>query len=90
MIELGGNITLINFEQIENGELIITRKVAGNYTKEISKKYQDFKKIIITIIPETKYRIKINLEKENNKESEAENSNLFFALDQALSKIIKD
>ncbi len=90
MIELGGNIILQNFEQITGGELIITRKVIGNYRKEISKKYEDFKKIKVTIIPETKYKIKVNLEKNDMQESMAENPNLFFALDKALSKILKN
>ena len=38
MIELGGNINLDNFEEIEKGQLIVVKKVVGNYTKKISEK----------------------------------------------------
>jgi hypothetical protein len=87
MIELGGNINLENFEAVEPGQLIVIRKVVGNYTKKISEKHEDFKKITVSIIPETKYKIKVTLELTETKEAEAENSNIFFALDQALAKV---
>jgi len=87
MIELGGSIFLENFETIEQGQLIVVRKVVGNYTKKISEKHKDFKKITVTIIPETKFKVKVTLETAETKEAEAENQNLFFALDQALAKI---
>ena len=87
MIELGGNINLENFEEIEPGQLIVIRKVVGNYTKKISEKHKDFKKITVSIVPETKYKIKVTLELSETKEAEAENPNLFFALDQALVKV---
>jgi|TARA_Y100000310_G_scaffold344273_1_gene456131 ribosome-associated translation inhibitor RaiA len=90
MIELGGNINLENFENIDQGQLIVIRKVVGNYTKNISKKYKDFKKITVCIIPETKFKIKVNLETQKTIEKEAENPNLFFAMDQALAKFLKD
>jgi hypothetical protein len=87
MIELGGSIFLENFETIEQGQLIVIRKVVGNYTKKISEKFKDFKKITVTIIPETGYKIRVILETSETKEAEAENPNLFFALDQALAKV---
>ncbi len=88
MIELGGNINLDNFEEIEKGQLIVVKKVVGNYTKKISEKVKDFKKITIILAKDSKYKIKTDLEAEENKTSEAENPNLFFALDQALAKLL--
>ncbi len=88
MIELGGNINLENFEDIDKGQLIVIKKVVGNYTKKISEKYKDFKKITVTLVKDSKYKIEVKLETSETKESEAENPNLFFALDQSLSKFI--
>lgn len=89
MIELGGSINLENFEEIDKGLLIVIKKVAGNYTKQITEKFKDFKKITISLVPKTKYKVKVTLETSETKESEAENINLFFALDQALNKVLK-
>ncbi len=89
MIELGGNIFLENFETIEQGQMIVVRKVVGNYTKKISEKFNDFKKITVSIVPETKYKVKVTLETSETKDSEAENPNLFFALDKALAKFME-
>ena len=86
MIELGGNINLENFEEIDKGQLIVIKKVVGNYTKKISEKVEDFKKITVTLVKDSKYKIEVKLETSETKESEAENPNLFFALDQSLSK----
>jgi len=88
MIELGGNINLENFEEVEKGQLIVIKKVVGNYTKKISEKVKDFNKITVTLAKDSKYKIEISLEAEENKKSEAENPNLFFALDQALAKLL--
>lgn len=89
MIELGGSIFLENFEIIEPGQMIVVRKVVGNYTKKISEKHTDFKKITVSIVPETKYKLTAKLETSETKESEAENPNLFFALDKALAKFME-
>jgi hypothetical protein len=89
MIELGGNINLENFEDIEKGQLIVIKKVVGNYTKKISENSKDFKKITVSLAKDSKYKIEVNLEVEESKKSEAENPNLFFALDQALAKFLE-
>ena len=89
MIELGGNINLENFEEIDGGQLIVIKKVVGNYTKKISETFKDFKKITVSLVPESKFKIKANLETGETKETEAESTNLFFALDNALGKLLK-
>ena len=48
MIELGGNIKLENFENIDRGVLVIVKKIVGGYTKQISEKNKDFKEIAVT------------------------------------------
>lgn len=88
MIELGGNINLENFEDVDKGLLIVIKKIVGNYTKKITEKDKDFKKITVSLVKDSKYKIEVNLESKENKKAEVENSNLFFALDQALSKLL--
>ena len=88
MIELGGNINLENFEDVDRGLLIVIKKVVGNYTKKISEKEKDFKKITVTLVKDSKYKIKVELETSKTKKSESENPNLFFALDRSLSEFL--
>ncbi|MBT3690865.1 hypothetical protein HOG16_01315 [Candidatus Woesearchaeota archaeon] len=88
MIELGGNINLENFEDVDRGLLIVIKKVVGNYTKKISEKEKDFKKITVTLVKDSKYKIKVELETSETKKSESENPNLFFALDRSLSEFL--
>ena len=87
MIELGGNITLEGFENLEPGALVIVKKVVGNYTKRISNNTTNFEKISISLNKDDKNNIQVKLHRngEINVE-EASDSNLFFALDKALSK----
>jgi len=87
MIELGGSIFLENFEVVEQGQLIVVRKIVGNYTKKIAEKHKDFKKITISILPNSKFKIKVILETSEEKISEAEDKNLFFAIDKALAGV---
>ena len=35
-IKLGGNISLVGFEKLDNAELIIIKKIVGNYVKKMS------------------------------------------------------
>lgn len=87
MIELGGNITLEGFENLEPGALVIVKKVVGNYTKRISNNTSNFEKILIYLNKDNLNNIKVKLHKNGEIEmQEASDSNLFFALDKALSK----
>ena len=89
MIELGGNIKLIQFEEIEPGLLIVIKKIVGNYTKRFSENLPEFKSIEVTLEDVIANRIKVKVEYSDVKESTAEDKNLFFALDKALSSILK-
>ncbi len=89
MIELGGNIKLINFEGIEPTLLIVIKKVVGNYTKKISETSQDFKSIEVSLEDKAKNKIKVKVNTDKEHISEASNSNLFFSLNEALNKSLK-
>ena len=38
MIELGGNISLEGFKDVDNSEMTIIKKIVGNSTKKINEK----------------------------------------------------
>ncbi|MBS3146233.1 hypothetical protein J4471_00900 [Candidatus Woesearchaeota archaeon] len=88
MIELGGNITLEGFENLEPGALIIVKKVVGNYTKKISNNISNFEKILICLNKlDFNHHVQVKLQSNGEIDiQEAADSNLFFALDKALSK----
>ncbi len=89
MIELGGNIKLDNFEGLEPALLIVVKKVVGNYTKKISEAFADFKEIEISLVDKESNKIAVRLTADKEYTSEASDKNLFFALDKALSIIMK-
>ena len=90
MIELSGNIKLINFDSIEPALLIVVKKVVGNYTRKISEAYNDFKSIEVSIEDAELNKIRVRVEvSETIIEKEAHDENLFFALDKALAAVLK-
>ena len=89
MIELGGNITLINFDHIDRNLLIVIKKIVGNYTKKFSESFDDFKSIEVTLEDNEENKIKVKVDATQVKETEAHDKNLFFALDKALGAILK-
>ena len=87
MIELGGNISLEGFENIEPGALVVIKKIVGNYVKKISESI-NFEKLHVILKKERPYDLEVKLISDgNNKTSESKDGNLFFALDKALSKL---
>ncbi|MEK6934574.1 MAG: hypothetical protein AABW46_01720 [Nanoarchaeota archaeon] len=90
MIELGGNIKLVNFEGLEPALLIVVKKVVGNYTKKISESLNEFKSIEVTLVNKENNEIKVKVEANKSYESNAKDKNLFFALDKCLSVILKE
>lgn len=89
MIELGGNIKLENFENIEPALLIVVKKIVGNYTKKISDAMSEFKEIIVSLENSENYRVSVRVSADREYASEADDKNLFFALDKALGTILK-
>jgi len=85
MIQLGGNIELEGFEAIEPGKLVVIKKIVGSYTRKISDSTAGFEKIKVTLDhgPESKVAVLVSVSGKETK-SEANDKNLFFALDRAL------
>lgn len=89
MIELGGNIKLSGFNDIDHGSLVIIKKMVGNYAKNISNLYS-FQELILYLKDRDNngYALKAELVSES-KVLDAEDSaeNLFFAINKVLSRI---
>jgi len=89
-MELGGNIELINFEDVEPGKLVVIKKIVGNFTKQVSDSQQGFEKITVELVDKENNTIKGTLTIEGKTSiEEAADDNLFFALNSMLNKLLK-
>lgn len=90
-MELGGNIELVDFDQTEPGQLVVVKKVVGNYAKKIST-IKEFSKIAIILSKkDEKFNIQTKLTiSDNIYTTDAADANLFFALDKALATLITE
>ncbi len=82
MIELGGNIKLDGVEGVEPAQLIVIKKVVGNFAKQYSEKKQ-VNELLIKL--EGNYKVTASLNEEINEESEGDN--LFYVLNEVLVRI---
>lgn len=89
MMKLGGNIVLEGCDNLEPATLIVLKKMVGNYARKISDK-QVFDELKINLENNPgKYKLEAVLERAGDKNVKtAEDSNLFFALDNALKELI--
>ena len=90
VIELGGNIVLEGFKDLDRGEMAVVRKVVGNYAKTMSEKNTNFSKLKVSMTKEND-NLKINAEMTADKayNGEETGNNLFIAFDSALKKIVE-
>jgi len=96
-MQLGGNIELSGFRDLDGATMVVLKKIVGNHAKRISELAEKFEKLHLTMKPvhETpkgeKYEIKARLI-DNGKPfvSEAIERNLFVAVDNALKKIVHE
>ena len=87
MIELGGNIKLEGFDNIEQSKLVVIKKIVGNFIKKLE---AENKVAIILKLSEENSEFKIDGElnlNEQNKISSVTEKNLFFALNNVLTKL---
>lgn len=89
-IQLGERIQLTNFNELEPGELTILKKMIGNHANQ----FYEFSKLHITLKDvhkkekSQKYQINALLELNDNiYEAESIAFNLFFAINEVLSKL---
>lgn len=96
MIELGGNISLVGFNDIDSASMVIVKKIVGNYGRKYSEVCKQFESLTLNVkkIHEREtseiYEIRAKLlDNGNVLNSDIEDRNLFVALDTALQKIEK-
>lgn len=93
MIELGGNITLAGFSQLDRDTMIIVKKLVGSYVKTLCEKMDDFQSLNLDLrIPEStknpgKYEIKGTLVCSGQYTAEKTESNLMIAIDKVLKEL---
>ncbi len=90
MIELGGNIKLKGFSEIDNASLIVIKKIVGNYAKKLAEETEDFQNLILNLESNNPKDFKISAEFQKTSEnlnSEIQGENLFFTLSRALEAI---
>ena len=92
-IELGGNIILTGFRDIDNGMMIIVKKIIGNYVKDLVSKNSKFSRLHLTLksVHEREnsemFEIKAHLTTDKDYNSEITDRNLLFGIDKVLKKI---
>jgi len=89
-IELGGNINLVGFKELEPQQLIVVKKIVGNFVKKIQTRYKEFNSIIVDLkrVHNSGSQIITKLVIENkNYAVEVTDFNLFFALNKALKRV---
>lgn len=95
MIELGGNITLVGFKEIEKAELVIVKKLVGSYARKLSDTVSGFENLTVTlkIVHKTEGSEKYEVHAKviiNGKPitSETTERNLFVGLDDVLKNVL--
>jgi hypothetical protein len=95
LIELGGNITLAGFKELDHAELVVVKKIVGSYARKMSDTEKDFENLTVTLkevhkTPKSqKYEIHSKLLAGGNAHTtEAIERNLFIALDTSLKKLL--
>jgi ribosome-associated translation inhibitor RaiA len=94
MIQLGGNIDLTGFRELDRSVMIVVKKMVGNYVKKFAERVEDFEKLSLTLktVHQTekseKYEIKAMLvHKGKIHNSERTGYNLFVAIDESLKAL---
>ena len=47
-IELGGNIELVGFKELDHASMVVLKKIVGTYAKKFSEANSDFEKLVVT------------------------------------------
>jgi hypothetical protein len=94
-LQLGGNIELSGFSNLDSGVMIILKKIVGNYAKKMSERTSDFQKLHLTmkIVHATEKSEKYEIHAKLHRDSglligDHVDHNLFVAVDNSLKGIM--
>ncbi len=91
MIQLGGNIELEGFSDLDPAKLVVVKKIVGNYARKMSDSSSGFEKLTVTLKPVQDSRFELHARLMDNGKpvaSEITDLNLFFALDKSLASVL--
>lgn len=87
VIELGGNIKLEGFSDLDPTTMIIVKKLVGNIAREFQEK-ESFNELLLTLTKgENTATVQASLKGKKELSAEATEANLFFAINNALAHI---
>ncbi|MBI3027253.1 hypothetical protein HYY70_04215 [Candidatus Woesearchaeota archaeon] len=96
-INLGGNIQLSGFREIDGSSMIVLKKIVGNYAKRISELTTRMEVLHLTLKPvherekSEKYEVHAKVVDDGKVyASEITERNLFVAIDAVLKKIVNE
>ena len=97
LMQLGGNIELSGFKDIDGASMVVLKKIIGNHVRRMTELSDKFESLKVTMKPvhETekseKYEIHAQLMNDGKPiVSEVVERNLFVAVDDALKKVISE
>jgi hypothetical protein len=93
-LQLGGNIELSGFREIDPASMVIVKKIVGNYARRFSEQCENFEKLSLTVkvVHETEAskKFEINgmvIDKGKTYTSSLTDRNVFVVIDSVLKKI---
>ncbi len=91
MIKLGGNISLEGFETLDRSELLIIKKLVGNYIHDLQEKISGEINTTISLNKEgEEFSINVRMSSnDKNAEATAKGTNVFMTLDTAMKEALK-
>ncbi len=94
MLELGGNIKLVGFTDLEPAKLVVVKKLVGNYARKLSDHVSPFQELSVILkevqAEKKQYAVSgtVIFDGRSPITSEATDHNLFFGLDKSLSQLL--
>ena len=95
-MELGGNITLSGFKDVDPATMIVVKKIVGNYVKGFTKTSDKFQKLTVNLkkLHEREkseiYELKATVVTDKDYHASIDDRNLLVAIDSVLKKIEKE
>ena len=96
-MQLGGNIELSGFRDIDGASMVVLKKIIGNYGRRLAELSDKVESLKVTMKPihetekSNKYEIHAKLINDGKSTvSEVVERNLFVAIDNALKKIVNE
>jgi len=92
VLQLGGNIELSGFRDVDRSSFVIVKKIVGNYARKFSDSSSSFEKLQLSLKPvhgnDSKFELHALLVNDGQTHSAQETDhNLFVVLDNTLKKI---